>query len=339
MKPALTASAVLLSLALAGAACAAEPKAQTPSADIEAQLAAARARLEQAAREVAELSAQLSDDVRDRMYVFTGTPRAVIGLQLDPASGKDGARVLEVSPGGPAAEAGVRKGDVIVAIDGEKLGAEDPARQVVGHMHKVEPNSKVKLGIVRDGGKPQDIEVTARRARGYEFAFRMPGVPAVPPAPPVPPAPGAPPVVVGPMEFGPFGDLNFLRALHDEIAGMELATLTPGLGQYFGTDKGVLVVRAPQSEAFHLHDGDVILAIDGREPKDGAHATRILRSYQPGEKVTLKIMRQKKSVSLEVTMPEPAPRYYRGRETERQRAGEARERARQALQPSTEVRT
>ena len=44
---------------------------------------------------------------------------------------------------------------------------------------------------------------------------------------------------------------------------MELATISPQLGSYFGTDKGVLVVRAPTDGALKLEDGDVILAIDG----------------------------------------------------------------------------
>ena len=86
---------------------------------------------------------------------------------------------------------------------------------------------------------------------------------------------------------------------------MELADLSPALGQYFGTSHGVLVVRVPHDADFlKLQDGDVILSIDGRVPENGSHATRILRSYQPGEKIGLKIMRQKKSQELEGTLPE-----------------------------------
>ncbi len=90
------------------------------------------------------------------------------------------------------------------------------------------------------------------------------------------------------------------------LSNMELATLTPQLGKYFGTDKGVLVVRAPPDGALKLEDGDVILAIDSREPKSGSHATRILGSYQPGEKIMLRIVRQHKALQLETTVPEPS---------------------------------
>ena len=71
---------------------------------------------------------------------------------------------------------------------------------------------------------------------------------------------------------------------------------------YFGTDKGVLVVRAPTGGAPKLEDGDVILAIDGRQPTSGSHATRILGSYQPGEKITLRILRRHKTLEIEATL-------------------------------------
>jgi hypothetical protein len=89
-----------------------------------------------------------------------------------------------------------------------------------------------------------------------------------------------------------------------ELAGLEVTTLTPQLGHYFGTEKGVLVVRAPKNDAFKLQDGDVILSIDGREPTSGSHITRILSSYSPGESLTLKIMRDRKTQDMVVTRPD-----------------------------------
>ena len=63
-------------------------------------------------------------------------------------------------------------------------------------------------------------------------------------------------------------------------------------------------MRAPKGDVYKLQEGDVILTIDGREPSNGSHATRILRSYQPGEKLTLRIMRDRKPIDMEVTLPE-----------------------------------
>jgi hypothetical protein len=129
--------------------------------------------------------------------------------------------------------------------------------------------------------------------------FYVPLPPAAPMAPLPPQAPGDSEVD---EDFG-FA-MPFTHRLGGHFSDMELATLTPQLGRYFGTEEGILVVRAPEGEGLKLEDGDVILSIDGRKPTSGSHATRILRSYQPGEKVSMRVMRQKKAVNLEVTLPE-----------------------------------
>jgi S1-C subfamily serine protease len=49
----------------------------------------------------------------------------------------------------------------------------------------------------------------------------------------------------------------------------------------------------------------VLQTIDGRTPENPGHAFRILRSYQPGEKVKLGVLRQRKSLTLEATLPAP----------------------------------
>jgi len=86
----------------------------------------------------------------------------------------------------------------------------------------------------------------------------------------------------------------------------ELVKVTPALGRYFGTDKGVLVARAPTDATLGLQDGDIIVAIGGREPQSGSHAMRILRSYQPGESVEIRILRDRKAQTLKAAVPEDA---------------------------------
>jgi C-terminal processing protease CtpA/Prc len=262
--------------------------------DAEAKLAQAQKRLEEAARQVAELSAQLGADARvhalrtEQMF-----RRGVIGLQLDPASGPEGVRVLEVSPGGPAAEAGVHRGDVITALNGTPTTGSDSARKLVERTRELPPDAKVKLSIRRDG-KAQEVELTTRPAFAFAFGFNNgPGPVVVPPMPPI--------------EIPDMSGLRYLNILSDETGGMQLATLTPELGSYFGTSKGVLVLKAPENDVFELKDGDVILSIDGREPQSGAHATRILRSYQPGEPINLKIMRQRHAMDINVKLPAAPP--------------------------------
>jgi len=47
----------------------------------------------------------------------------------------------------------------------------------------------------------------------------------------------------------------------------------------------------------------VLQTIDGRTPENPGHAFRILRSYQPGEKVQLAFVRERKTLTLEATVP------------------------------------
>jgi S1-C subfamily serine protease len=190
-----------------------------------------------------------------------------------------------VSPGGPAEEAGVKAGDVIVAIEAKPVTT---GRELVRAMEAIEPGEKVQLGLKRDG-KPAKLAVEARELDRVFFA----GTPALPGLPAMP--------VMHEFE----GDMHWLLGGWSDA---ELVTLTPDLGRYFGADKGVLVARAPGEASFGLKDGDVIVSIGGREPQSGTHAMRILRSYQPGESVELKILRDRRAQTLNAKVPERAKR-------------------------------
>lgn len=258
-------------------------------AALQARLNEAQRRLEVAAQQLAALSAQMQGPMMQRMQHFEmlgGPPHVLIGLQLESSSGEPGARVREVSPGGPAEQAGVRAGDLIVAVNGAVIKGRDPALRVIEQLHGVGPGDKVNLRVSRDG-KVREVTLTARPSMNdaiFAGRIRLPHI-AVPYFKGLSGWDG--PVIIG----GP-------------VADMELAKLTPALGRYFGTDSGVLVVRAPPKGALGLQDGDVIQSIDGRKPLDSSHVVRILGSYDPGEKITLKVVRQHRDISFATTVPE-----------------------------------
>ena len=246
--------------------------------ELESQLAAAQRQLEQAAHQVAELSARVNRPFIRHFSTSDGPyARVIVGVQLDPASGKDGARVTGVSPGGPAAEAGIRAGDLIVNVNGKDVTGRDAPRRMMRIVQETKPDTKLVVRVLRD----DSVRVFSVTPRPGPEVVAFSGDPfegiLSPPAPPAF------------MVDGP-------------LSNMELATLTPGLGKYFGTDKGVLVIRAPRDGQLKLEDGDVILAIDGREPTSGSHATRILGSYQPGEKISMRIVRQRKTLEFQSTI-------------------------------------
>jgi len=201
--------------------------------------------------------------------------RATLGVLLAPSAGADaapGVAVEAVTPGGGAALAGVQPGDRLLTVNGRKVAT---SAEVIAAMTEVKPGDSVKIESLRDG-KPRNIEIVSQQREARVIIIREDGD-----------GPG----LQGrgePRGRGPLADL-------------ELATLTPALGRYFGTDKGVLVVHA--NGALKLQDGDVLRAIGGRLPNDEQHATRILGSYAPGELVKLDVLRDRKSVSLESLMP------------------------------------
>jgi S1-C subfamily serine protease len=284
-----------------------QPAPDPQQGDVQSRLEDARKRLEAATRDVAELSRQLG---RNFMYqVESGIsppPRALLGVELDGASdSKDGAHVRNVSPGGAAAEAGIKPGDVITSIGGKDLTKEpDPDRALVDMMRQVEPDLKLHVDVLRDGRK-QGFDVTPRtpppqvNLQSGDFLRSMPELGRLFTQQGGPGTPGERRTEIRTLREGPDDGTRF--------RGLEFATLSEKLGSYFGVKSGVLVVRAGANAAFKLQDGDVILAIDGREPTSAQHAARILRSYSDGEKFTLRIQRDRKAQNIDVTMPRGGP--------------------------------
>lgn len=227
--------------------------------------------------------------------------RATLGVMLAPSEGAGaapGVAVEAVTPGGGAALAGVQPGDRLLTVNGRKVAT---SAEVVAAMAEVKPGDAVKVESLRDG-KPRNFEVVSQQREARVMIIREDGG-----------AEGRGPIgqrgprgMQSPMVFMHGGPLEGVPerievTLDGPLADLELATLTPALGRYFGTEKGVLVVHA--NGALKLQDGDVLRAIGGRAPADEQHAMRILGSYAPGEAVKLDVLRDRKSVSLESVLP------------------------------------
>lgn len=255
----------------------------------DAKLEDAKRRLEQAAAEVAALSSEIASQAMQGISAAfaNGPRRSIIGVQIEAADSGNGAKVKDLSPGGAAEVAGIKVGDTIVAVNGQNITG--GAREVARMLREVEPESAVKVRVMRDG-KSKDFTVTARAFDARQFAFKGDSAPDFD----------------FDFDFDPsmFGGPGPGGAISGGLGGMQITALTPQLARYFNTDKGLLVVRAPKDDVYKLQDGDVILDIDGRVPSNGSHVTRILRSYQPGETLTLHIMRDRKALDLKVTLPE-----------------------------------
>jgi serine protease Do len=80
------------------------------------------------------------------------------------ASGQRGAMVAGVERGSPAARAGVRQGDLVVAINGERI---ESSRALVRTIAAVQPGQTVRLTLLRDGRTTElTVQVGRRPGQG-----------------------------------------------------------------------------------------------------------------------------------------------------------------------------
>jgi serine protease Do len=85
--------------------------------------------------------------------------------------GTEGVLISDLTESGPADEAGLEPGDIVVGLDGEPVGSVSALRNRVA---SIEPGSEVELSIIRDGEERRVAieigelpeEIVARRPRG-----------------------------------------------------------------------------------------------------------------------------------------------------------------------------
>jgi C-terminal processing protease CtpA/Prc len=245
------------------------------------------------------------------LFVSEGRPKmGVVIEEMGQRSASDsiGAKLSAVTPGGPADEAGLKAGDIVMAANGVSLArvgrsGDAPGQKLVKEIQKLDDGEDLVVEYMRDGER-KTATVTVRKLEpsayswsanepGWNFRVQSPdnleGVYEEDSPHAFSIRSGAPTVISSFMPFAWFD--------------MELVELNEDLGQYFGTTEGILVVRAPESDDVPLEGGDVILSIDGRVPTNPAHALRIMRSYEPGESMTMDIMRDRQRQTVTVEVP------------------------------------
>jgi C-terminal processing protease CtpA/Prc len=236
-------------------------------------------------------------ETRAFSFSFSGN-RARIGVLVNTVANADtdklGAKVDGVTPGGPAERAGLKAGDIITRFNGTSLAgvsADDqdesgPGHRLIELVGELDPGDSVQVEYRRGSNTKTATIVTDEQNTAWSMA-----------------APE-----IADLDWSGHAPLALMRegtgfCFGDAWCDLDLVTLSPELGEYFGAREGILVVKAPGDSALPLRGGDVILAIGGRKPTSPAHAMRILRSYDVGETVSLDIMRHERRQTVTWTVP------------------------------------
>ncbi|MBI4539958.1 MAG: PDZ domain-containing protein [Gemmatimonadetes bacterium] len=255
----------------------------------------------------------VSRDVSRAMTIMTQMQsRARLGVAVsserNPATDSVGARVQDVLRDSPAEEAGLREGDIIVLVNGrsllepledERLDEERsaPAQRLVRLARELEPGDTVRIVYRRDDER-REATVAARRVGPEVIVGGGPGVPGrlerrelgirEPEGP-------------GRFQWRWEGEppMAIMEPPGGRVLGLRVVAMNPGLGEYFGSDSGVLITEVERDSPLPLRPGDVIVRVGGREVKDPEHLRQILRSYRRDETVALDIVRKRERTTVE----------------------------------------
>lgn len=195
-------------------------------------------------------------------------------------TGTIGALVRDLAADGPAAKAGLKVGDVIVAVDGQAVDAQNDLRARVADF---KPNDEITLTVVKGTASgpidQHDLKVKlVERPAEQSFNFEMPfgngeALPALPfngqsqPQPSVPAA------------NGPYLGVEYVL-LTPEVAAQENMTGTQG-----ALIKSVSA-NSPAAQA-GLKVGDVITAVDGQSFDSNNTLRSIVLAHKVGDNLKL----------------------------------------------------
>ncbi|PJA42535.1 MAG: hypothetical protein CO182_01935, partial [Lysobacterales bacterium CG_4_9_14_3_um_filter_62_6] len=339
----------LLTLLLGGALASTPGQAAETTAEATAdtakarqELQAARAELQQLTQRIAELSIQLGES-GPRAFAFRylhDPDRAMVGMVLLPDA--NGLRIGAVSPGGPAAKAGVQAGDELVSVNGKpvaKASASNPPADGVGARARdlfsgLTAGDTVKLGL-RRGGQNLSFEVKAERRQSLDWTGMLDDLPEMGerlarlPGPPNGAQTEQLEVIVDDnhgarqvrghhqdgrvFEFstqtnaGPTERRIERIIRHGGVAPWSVLHLSPvnaDLGRYFGTDHGVLVLDTDASALPELKAGDVLQSVDGKPADSVFGVMRALAGKERGQTLQVELVRDRKRQTLTVSAPD-----------------------------------
>ncbi len=181
-----------------------------------------------------------------------------------------GALVAEVSADSPAAKAGLKTGDVIVAYAGQPVNDSADLPPLVG---ATKPGVNRTLTVIRDS-KPQDITIT-----------------------------------LGQLPDRSRNELGLNQAPDDGSPRLNIVVADLPAGQQDRGQGGVRVQQVGPGVAAEagVQPGDILLSLNNQSIKDAAHLRRLVRELPTGKQIPLLVQRDQGALYLALEIPAGNP--------------------------------
>jgi serine protease Do len=225
-------------------------------------------------------------------------------------AGQTGAKILQVLPESPAATAGLKEGDVVLAIGDKPVATfEDLANSV----RTKEAGEEVEMTVLRDGKEEKmtvKLGAMPEIAQPGQFPFGGQGFRV-----PTFNQPGGMNIPMPPAIQRYFSGEN-LGGEKRPMIGVQLQPLNDALRERLGLGevKGVVVTDVvPDSPAAkaELESTDVLLEVNGKPIEDPQMLAETVGSAKAGDEITLKVRRGEETMDKKLVIEEMAagPRF------------------------------
>jgi serine protease Do len=218
-------------------------------------------------------------------------PGSSIGVTVRDSD--SGVVIQEVKGDGPASRAGVKEGDIVTEFDGERARS---AAQFTRLVRETPPGKTVRMAVLRNG-MPTTLDIAPATRDSDDIRF-----------------PNLTRDIDRHLQALP-RDFNFDFDLAEpwfnfsspRRLGMTITSLSDQLAGYFGVKQGVLVsevVAGSPAETAGLKAGDVITTVKGHAVSSSDDVLRELREAESGSSVEIRVVRDRKELTVSAKMPE-----------------------------------
>ncbi|MDQ8028714.1 MAG: PDZ domain-containing protein, partial [Brevundimonas sp.] len=202
------------------------------------------------------IPASTAKPITDRLMRGETIERGYLGVQIGPIDrewvqslgleSRDGAYVVSVTPGGPAARGGLQQGDVVLTLNGEKVRDGNDLTRRVG---QARPGDNLRLEVWRDGRR-QTLNVrSGTRPSAAELNAEGAEAPGAEPTP----GGAAAGATVGGLTVAPISPT--LRQRYEIPANVNGVVITQsGTGDNRAYQPGFVIMRAGQRAVTSVAD-------------------------------------------------------------------------------------